>query len=277
MRRRRAPRAKRVETGATGEMFLGLHGVADVDAAVLAHWRQSDVAEVADGINGLVVCRADAYGWPSAHSSDGMPPGRRWWHLDAGGDWEHPGRQTEMAWCQVEVAPQPPGQRLPFLPLAALLSDALSAVGTYRLTGLHALVPMEAAVDARAALTSVSEWRELTALRQPERTVRVSLAGVPDSVRAGTLAAAAGGLAHGLLVCRTETGADTGTPPEGVTPHPIGHERLRETPGGSLSLSFACTVRGWDGDTAAWLAELFTEALRQCGTATGSVLVSVGA
>lgn len=274
MGRKRLPRVKETGKSSTGEMFLGLHGVMDADTTVVGHWRQGDVAELADGINGLVISRADAYGWPSVDSSAGMPPGRRWWHLDAGGDWQHRGRQTEMAWCQVDVAPQLPGQRLPFLPLTALLSDALSAVGTYRLTGLHALVPMEAAVDARAALASVSEWWELTAFRQPERTVRVRLEGVPGSLRGDVLAARAQELAQGHLACRAEPQADA--LPDGVTPQPSGQERLQEVPAGELCLGFDCTVRGWGGDTAAWLAELFVEALRQSCRTTGSLLVAVG-
>ncbi|MBO8193166.1 hypothetical protein ITI46_16035 [Streptomyces oryzae] len=257
-------------------MFLGLHGVVNVDAAVIEHWHQDDVAEVDDGINGLVISRADAYGWPSVHSSDGMPPGRRWWHLEAGGDWQNPGRQTEMAWCQIDVAPQSPGYRLPFVPLTALLSDALSAVGTYRLTGLHALVPMEAAVDARAALASMVEWQELTAFRQPERAVRVRLEGLPDSVRADALAATAQDLAHGHLSCRPRAEADADTLIEGVTTRPTGHERLQEVSSGDHCLSFDCTVQGWSADTAAWLAELFTEALRQSRAAKAGVLLTVG-
>ncbi|MDK1473070.1 hypothetical protein QNO07_06485 [Streptomyces sp. 549] len=258
-----------------GELFLGLHGVVDVDTSVLARWRQDDVAEPADGINGLIVSRADAYGWPSVHSSAGVPPGRRWWHLDAGGDWQHPGRQTEMAWCQVDVAPQLPGQRLPFLPLAILLSDALNAVGTYRLTGFHALVPLEAAADARPALASMAEWQELTAFRQPERTLHVRLEGAPDSLQADVLAATAQELAQGHLTCRPGPQADG--LPTGVAAQPVGHERLRDVRAGELGLGFDCAVRGWGPDTAAWIAELFVEALRQQSRRTpGSVLVAVG-
>lgn len=257
-------------------MFLGLHGVVDVDAAVIEHWHQDDVAQVDDGINGLLISRADAYGWPSVHSSDGVPPGRRWWHLEAGGDWRNPGRRTEMIWVQVDVAPRSPACRLPFVPLTALLSDALSAIGTHRLTGLHALVPMEAAADARAALASMAGWRELTAFRQPERAVRVRLEGLPDSVRADVLAATAEDLAQGHLSCRSGAGAGTDSLVAGVATRPAGHERLREVAGGGHCLSFDCTVRGWGGETAAWLAELFVEALRQARAVRGSVLVALG-
>ncbi|NSC22569.1 hypothetical protein FM076_15845 [Streptomyces albus subsp. chlorinus] len=171
-------------------MFLGLHGVVDVDAAVIEHWHQDDVAEVDDGINGLV--------------------------------------------------------------------------------------PMEAAVDARAALASMAEWQELTAFRQPERAVRVRLEGLPDSVRADKLAATVEDLAQGHLACRPGAGADANAFIEGVATRPTGHERLQEVPSGDHCLSFDCTVQGWNANTAAWLAELFTEALRQSCAVKASVLVAVG-
>ncbi|MEU3027630.1 hypothetical protein ACPCBC_19925 [Streptomyces incarnatus] len=86
-------------------------------------------------------------------------------HDDAGGERTQDGRVRQLAWLQSSL-PRPahtPGgkwraRRLPILPVIMVLSDALHRIGTVRLTGIHALVPLHRAGDARVELAETADW-----------------------------------------------------------------------------------------------------------------------
>ncbi|MUN41088.1 hypothetical protein [Actinomadura litoris] len=236
------------------ELFLGLHGVLRVNPVVTERWRLDDVESVEDGVNALALSRADAYGWPSV---------RRWSHLEAGGDWTQDRRIREIAWYQVRVSPHP-AQRLPFHPLAAVLRDTLDAVGTWELAGVHAVVPMKVAADAREALASINDWHELTDFLQPENEVTVTVAGLPPGVDVHAIASAVEETGQGKI--RVSARGDLA--------HPLGAVTGWEDRQGDRAKTFGCSVRGWRWDVAAWVIEVFTEALRRASLSS-HVLVMV--
>ncbi|WP_416484015.1 hypothetical protein [Streptomyces sp. CL12] len=64
-------------------------------------------------------------------------------------------------------------RRLPILPVITVLSDALHRIGTIRLTGTHALVPLHRAGDTRIELAEVADW---FALADPSGAARPTVA-----------------------------------------------------------------------------------------------------
>lgn len=143
-------------TGPDATLIVGLHGVLDRHPWIDRVRTEFDLEE---DVFSLAVKRASAYAWSSTVLTD-KPAGNLWDHNDADGDWTQDGQVRQLAWLQSSL-PRPlhtPGKRqrarrLPVLPVITVLSDALRRVGTVRLTGTHALVPLHRAGDARGRRT----------------------------------------------------------------------------------------------------------------------------
>ncbi|MES4901566.1 MULTISPECIES: hypothetical protein [unclassified Streptomyces] len=246
-------------------VIVGLHGVFHQHPWIARLQAEEDLDE---DVFSLAVKRAEAYGWTTTGGDD--LEGARWGHNDAGEDWTEDGRTRQIAWLQI-AAESLRGQRLPVLPAARILGDALCRMGTFRLTGLHALAPLHLAPDSLPHLAGAADW---FALADPdgavEFTVTVSAReAVASAVRRHDVPALARERAFGrLAVEAVPTGSGT---QEGLA-LPVAGEV--QTEGMRQVLALRCGGRSWCLDTAVWATEIVIDALRAAG-ATEPVLIAV--
>ena len=258
-------------------MILGLHGILDRHPWID---RVSAEYDLDEDVFSLAVKRAAAYGWSSTHLSSGSElGGQRWGHNDAGGDWTQDGRVRQIAWLQLSPAEDLNEQRLPVLPAATVLGDALRRVGRFRLTGLHALVPLRLAPDSGFDLVSAADW---FALADPdgsaELTVTLSAgdttgldgrAGLDDRVQ--EVCDLARERTHGRMAI--EAISAPGSRHEGLS-LPLAGEL--QTIGMREVMAFRCGAREWSLDVATWTIEIFIDALRATGTVNPVLLTVSG-
>ncbi|WP_405842402.1 hypothetical protein [Streptomyces sp. NBC_01518] len=187
----------------------------------------------------LAVKRAAAYGWSSTRFSAGAElGGQRWGHADAGGDWSQDGRVRQLAWLTVYPATGLREQHLPVLPLTRVMVDSLGRVGELDFTGLTVRVPVRLAPDTRFDLVGDSDWFALAAPdARTEAVVSVLGAVGTEAEQLRELVVRRG---HGQLRAELRPGA---------------HDRT----------AFSCDLPEWTPDAAAWLAEVFVDALRAVG------------
>ncbi|MFI1310738.1 hypothetical protein ACH4TS_11310 [Streptomyces albidoflavus] len=253
-------------------LLLGLHGVFHrhpwIDR-VLAEHGLSD-----EDMYALCVARAEAYGWSSTQLTGPPPDGSRWGHNDAGHDGTEDATVRQLAWLQVAVEEGLRGQRVPLLPVATVLDDALRHLGTYEFTGLHALVPVQLTpAEAYASLHPGTDW-VATSGPGPAVPCRITLAAHP----AAGLAPPAEELRARLLdITRGQLAAHPPTTPEAL------HDRagLRRPLEGDVPsvglrpvLSLRCSVPAWSLDTAVWAAEATAISAHSLG-ARSPVLITV--
>jgi hypothetical protein len=254
-------------------LIMGMHGVLERHP-----WagRVSAEFDLDEDVFSLAVKRAEAYGWSSARLGAAAElEGARWAHNDAGGDWTQDGGVREAGWLQVSVAEGPRGQRLPVLPVATVLGDALRRVGRFRLTGLHTLAPLHLALDATPALIGAADW---FALADPdgaaELTMTVSGGESGLTGRTGQVREYAERSADGRLtsVEALPAGQELTAPDLPGLALPLTGEV--QTEGMRQLMAFRCRVREWSPDVAAWTTEILIDALRATGT-TDPVLLTV--
>ncbi|MEV6422251.1 hypothetical protein [Streptomyces sp. NPDC051662] len=254
-------------------MILGVHGVLDLEPWIRRAHEDDGLEE---DMYSLVVKRTVAYGLSSFHT--GGPEGERWGHNDAGGDWTQDGKVHQLAWLQVAVSEDLPGQRIPIQPAATVLRDVLTRLGRFRLTGLHTVAPLQLAPDGRADLVDAAAW---FALADPDPGAS---AGLTVSVWAPETAGLSG-RASDLLAAAQERAYDAMT----IGPAPAGAATTSGQDGLGLPLAgevqtegmrpgpaFHCRVPEWSLDVAAWTTEIFVDALRSTGT-TAPALITVSA
>ncbi|MFJ2915434.1 hypothetical protein ACIO8F_40020 [Streptomyces sp. NPDC087228] len=250
-------------------LIMGLHGV------FRRHpWGDRVLAEndlVDEDVFSLAVARAGAYGWSSTHLGRGPLDGSRWGRNDAGGDWTEDDRVRQLAWLQVAVEEQLHGQRLPLLPMATVLSDVLHHMGTYALTGLHTVAPLQLSTDdSLLYLSQAADW--------------VATAG-PGSAADCVITLAAresAGLSNrsqdvNVLILERSYGrlaihpSKPSAPAEGLAPSLVGEV---QTEGMQNAASIHCSLPAWSLDTAIWAAEVTATAVRDAG-ATEPVLLTI--
>ncbi|WP_406123927.1 hypothetical protein [Streptomyces sp. NBC_00989] len=187
----------------------------------------------------LAVKRAAAYGWSSTRLGAGAElGGQRWGHADAGGDWSRDGRVRQLAWLTVYPATGLRQQHLPVLPLTRVMVDSLGRVGELDFRGLTVRVPVQLAPDTRFDLVGDAAWFALAAPdARTEAFVSVLGAGDTEAERVRELVVQRG---HGQLGAEHRAGARDRT-------------------------AFVCALPEWTPDAAAWLAEVFIDALREVG------------
>ncbi|MFD7090240.1 hypothetical protein ACFV94_20940 [Streptomyces sp. NPDC059896] len=256
-------------------MILGVHGVLDLKPWIRGAYQDHSFGE---DMYSLVVKRTVAYGLSSFHA--GGPEGERWGHNDAGGDWTQDGEIRQLAWLQVAVSEELPGQRLPVQPAATVLRDVLTRLGRFRLTGLHTLAPLHLAPDGRADLADAAAWFALTdpALApgaSVDLTVSVWAAGTAAlPARAADLLAAARQRTYDAMTIRPAPPEDAMITARKGLALPLAGEV--QTEGMRPGPAFRCRVREWSLDVASWTTEIFVDALRSTGT-TAPALITVSA
>ncbi|MEW1750205.1 hypothetical protein ACIQU1_17090 [Streptomyces angustmyceticus] len=263
------------DTGPDATLIVGLHGVLDrypwID-------RVSAEFDLEEDVFGLAVKRASAYAWSSTALTD-EPADNLWDHHDADGDWTQDGRVRQVAWLHSSL-PRPvniPGRkqrarRLPVLPVITVLSDALRRVGTLRLTGTHALVPLHRAGDARIELAEVADW---FALADPSgaASLTVTVSALPSAglaARGAEIREAALERTYGHMTVKALKPA--GAPTPGLA-RPLAGEVQAE--GMRPALAFRCEVREWSTDVAAWTTEVFADSVRAVTGLSGLILITV--
>lgn len=263
------------DTGPDATFIVGLHGVLDRYPWIDRVNAEFDLDE---DVFSLAVKRAAAYAWSSTALTD-KPAGNLWDHNDADGDWTQDGRVRQLAWLQSSLPRpvHPPGKkqrarRLPILPVITVLSDALRRVGTVRLTGTHALVPLHRAGDARTELAEVADW---FALADPSgaASLTVTVSALPSAnlaARAAEIRDAA--LERTYRHMMVEALKPAGTTTSGLAGPLAGQvqaEGLRRV------LAFRCGVREWSTDVAAWTTEVFADSIRAVTGLSGLILLTV--
>jgi hypothetical protein len=241
-----------------GTLMLGVHGTLR-----LAPWL--DGVELEDDAFSLVAKRAGAYGLSSA-------PGRRWYHHEAGGDWTPGGEVRERCWLQVGVPGEAGTQRLPVLPGVRVLTDVVTRLGAFGFTGLHAALPMHLTEDIGIDLADAADWFALA--NQSAVVVVVVSVSADMSLdlpgRAAELAAAAEGRGNGLLMVRP---AAPGQARPGLAAELTGEWLLPAD--GNREQMFRCRADEWSPDIAAWVVEVFLDALRETAPTEGMALLSI--
>lgn len=261
------------DPGAT--LIVGLHGVLDRHPWIDRVSAESDLEE---DVFSLAVKRASAYAWSSTALTD-RPADNLWDHNDADGDWTQDGRVRQLAWLQSSL-PRPsntPGKRqrarrLPVLPVITVLSDALRRVGTVRLTGTHALVPLHRAGDARVELAEVADW---FALADPSgaASLTVTVSALPSAnlgARAAEIRDAALERTYGHLAVEPLKPVTVKTP--GLAQPLAG---VVQAEGLRRALAYRCEAREWSTDVAAWATEVFADSVRAVTGLSGLIIVTV--
>ncbi|MFJ4900582.1 hypothetical protein [Streptomyces sp. NPDC088727] len=264
------------DTGPGATLVVGLHGVLDRHPWIDRVNAEFDLEE---DVFSLAVRRASAYAWSSTVLTDKPAADNLWDHNDADGDWTQDGQVRQLAWLQASL-PRPantPGRRqrarrLPVLPVITVLSDALRRVGTVRLTGTHALVPLHRAGDARVELAEVADW---FALADPSAAapLTVTVSALPSAnlgVRAADIRDAALERTYGHLGVEPIKPVTVKTP--GLAQPLAG---VVQAEGLRRALAYRCEAREWSTDVAAWATEVFADSVRAVTGLSGPIIVTV--
>ncbi|MET9801172.1 hypothetical protein [Streptomyces sp. NPDC006368] len=243
---------------------------------------QDAEGSVEEDVLGLAIDRAGSYGWRTLSTwlnEGGQVTAHHeptaWAHEEAGGDWTQDGRVRRLAWLQAGVLTDPPRPGLPVRPVVLVLSETLARVGTVTFTGLHALLPLQAAErDTAFHQTELAPW---FGLADPDARydVVVTLSCRPgeggvDEGDAGAVRAAVREMAQGALdVSAADAVADADG---GVPGLDLDLGRVMHTEGMREVLRFGCRTREWSPDVAVWLVEMVADAVRGVGRAAPVVV-----
>ncbi|GAA3491310.1 hypothetical protein [Streptomyces cremeus] len=245
-----------------------------------------------EDVLGLVIDRAGAYGWQTLSRwlhEDGRTTARHeptaWAHEEVGGDWTEDGAVRQLAWLQAGFldAAQTPGSsvRLPVRPMTLVLTEVLERVGEVSFTGLHALLPLQAAqYDTAFFQGELAPW---FGLADPDSAydVAVTVFRVPggDGGRGATVeqeaaavCAGLGDLAQGAVTCTTpgtKAASATEGPGAGLA---LDLDGVLHTTGMREVMRLDCRTREWTPDLAVWLLEAVAEGLRAAGGAVPTVV-----
>lgn len=231
----------------THTLIVGVQGVLTMHPWISDRERRNQLDE---DVFSLAVKRSRALGL----ADDGGSLNGVWHHNDAGDDWTQDGTSRELAWLQVAVADIE--EPLPLPAGFAVLGDVLDRVGSWRLDGVHSVVPVAGAADARSSLATVWPWFTLA---DPASTcgVRLRVAVVNPaalSSRADEIVDAANERGHGAVTFRAaehrseiEVDALTGR---------------TFTRGMRTGLWLECRAPEWSTEVAAWLCTIVVDALR---------------
>ncbi|GAA4890301.1 hypothetical protein ACFPM3_19755 [Streptomyces coeruleoprunus] len=251
-------------------VIVGLHG------SLTAHPWLDRVVErdpggrIEEDLLALTVERAGSYGWQTVSTwlnEGGEVTAHHeptaWAHEEAGGDWARDGRVRQLAWLQAGVLTDPPRPGLPVRPIALVLAETLIRVGVPVFTGLHALLPLDAA-ERNTAFHQI-ELAPWFALADPDArydvVVTVSChpgAGVSDD-DAAAVREAVRDMAQGAVeVSPSLTGG-------GLPGLDLDLSRVPHTAGMREAMRLGCRTREWSPDLAVWLLEMVADALRGAG------------
>ncbi|MFG3527440.1 hypothetical protein ACGF8B_11900 [Streptomyces sp. NPDC047917] len=248
-------------------LIMGLHGVFHRHPWIDRVLAENDLED--EDVFSLAVTRAEAYGWSSTHLGHGTLDGSRWGHNDAGEDWTEDNHVRQLAWLQVAVEEQLHGQRLPLLPVATVLSDVLHHMGTYTLTGLHTVVPLQLSTDdGLVYLSQAADW-VAAAGPGPSADCVISVA-ARDSAGLATRAQDV----NALILERSlgRMAIHPGNPSAlagGLAPLLVGEV---QTEGMQNAASIRCSLPAWSLDSAIWAAEVTVASMRDAGVREPALL-----
>ncbi|GGS05174.1 hypothetical protein GCM10010252_49790 [Streptomyces aureoverticillatus] len=277
-------------------VVVGLHGVletypwfdrvvkrdADSDA-------DSDAGSDAEGsveeeLLFLAVDRAGSYGWQTVGGllhEDGRVAAAHdptaWAHEEVGGDWTQDGGVRRLAWLGAGVLTDPPRPGLPVRPIALVLSETLARVGATTFTGLHALLPLQAA--GRNTAFHQIELAPWFGMADPDarHEVVVTVSGRPGE--GGAVEDDAAALCEAVRE-RAQGAVDVSAPApasaagDGLPGLALDLEQAVHTQGMREVIRFDCRTREWSPDIAVWLVELVAEALLEAGRSAPVVVTA---
>ena len=252
-------------------VIVGLHGILQRNPWFDRVVEQDDEGTVEEDVLGFAIDRAGSYGWQSLTSwlhEDGEVTARHeptaWAHEEVGGDWTQDGQIHQLAWLQAGVLTDPPRPGLPVRPISLVLYETLARVGTVTFTGLHALLPLEAAERNTAFhQTELAPWFSL-ADPDARYEVVVTVSRHPE----------AGGMGERDAVAVSEAVRDmaqgavevSASAPEGGLPGlDLDLDLVLHTEGMREVMRLSCRTREWSPDIAVWLLEMVAEGLRRAG------------
>ncbi|NSC21821.1 hypothetical protein FM076_11670 [Streptomyces albus subsp. chlorinus] len=224
--------------------------------------------EFRDSVLDLAMQRADAYGWHAPYgwrSSSGrkffqVPD--RWADCDRGGDWSGRTGIRALAWLRADIPDDVLLPRLPVLPMARVLTDALERAGEPTVTALRTYLPLQiTAGDAEGDWEDMRDW---FGLADPSLSVDVlvTVSAAPSS---------AWGPQEASRVRRAVqdhfgTAAEVAAAPQDVTAYLAATgEGQPLIEGARPAVRLLCRVREWSPDVAVWLVEVTGDALKAAG------------
>lgn len=252
-------------------VIIGLHGILKrypwFDRVV----EQDPDGTVEEDLLGFAIDRAGSYGWQTLSSwlnEDGQDTAHHeptaWAHEEVGGDWTQDGRVHQLAWLQAGVLTDPPRPGLPARPIVLVLSETLARVGAVTFTGLHALLPLQAA-ERNTAFHQIelAPWFDLA---DPDARYEVVLTvscrpgqGAVIEDDAVAVCEAVREMAQRAVEVATSV-AESGLPGLDLDLGRVVHaEGMREV------MRLGCRTREWSPDIAVWLLEMVADGLRGAG------------
>lgn len=252
-------------------VIVGLHGVLERNPWFDRVVEQDDEGTVEEDLLSLAIDRAGAYGWQSVSGwlhEDGKVIARHeptcWAHEEVGGVWSQDRRVHQLAWLQAGVLTDPPRPGLPVRPIALVLFETLDRVGTVTFTGLHALLPLQAA--ARNTAFHQVELAPWFGLADPEARHEVVVT-ISCHPREGGV-----GERDAVAVCEAVREIAQGTVDVSASAEDsdlpgleLDLDRVLHTEGMREVMRFRCRTREWSPDIAVWLVEMVAEGLRRAG------------
>jgi len=261
-------------------VIVGLHGVLERNPWFDRVVEREEEGAVEEDLLGLAIDRAGAYGWQSVSGclhEGGKVTARHeptsWAHEEVGGDWTQDGRVHQLAWLQAGVLTDPPRLGLPVRPISLVLSEALARVGTVTFTGMHALLPLQAA--ARNTAFHQIELAPWFGLADPDARyeVVVTVSCHPEAGGMGERDA----VAVREAVREMAQGAvdvSASAPGGGLPGVELDLDRVLHTEEMREVMRLSCHTREWSPDIAVWLVEMVTEGLRRAGRLASVVVTA---
>ncbi|MFI0814400.1 hypothetical protein ACH4TX_08295 [Streptomyces sp. NPDC021098] len=252
-------------------VIIGLYGILKKNPWFDQVVEQDEEGSLEEDLLGLAIDRAGSYGWRSLTSwlhENGKVTARHeptaWAHEEVGGDWAQDGRVHQLAWLQAGVLTDPPRPGLPVRPISLVLAEALARVGTVTFTGLHVLLPLEAAERNTAFhQTELAPW---FGLANPEARydVVVTVACHPQQGGMGERDAVA--VCESVREMAQEAVEVSVSVAEGDLPGlELDLDRVLHTEGMREVMRLSCRTREWSPDIAVWLVEMVADGLRGAG------------
>lgn len=259
-------------------VIVGLHGILQRHAWFDRVVEQDPESSVEEDLLGLAIDRAGSYGWQTVSTwltEDGKVTAHHeptaWAQEEVGGDWTDDGRVHQLGWLQAGVLAAPLRPGLPVRPIALVLSEALTRVGEVTFTGLHALLPLQAAERNTAFhQTELAPWFGL-ADPDARHEVVVTVSGRPAECGMSeddlvAVCDAVRDMAQEAVHVSVSV-AEGGLPGLELDLDRVLHtQRMREV------ARFGCRTREWSPDIAVWLVEMVADGLRGVGLSAQLVI-----
>ncbi|MFI9048340.1 hypothetical protein [Streptomyces sp. NPDC053427] len=270
-------------------VIVGLHGILRPHPWFDRIVERDPEGSVEEDLLGLAIDRAGSYGWQTLSSwltEGGKVTARHeptaWAHEEVGGSWAPDGRVHQLAWLQAGLLTDPPRPGLPVRPIALVLSEALARVGEVTFTGLHALLPLQAA--ARNTAFHQTELASWFGLADPDarHEVVVTVSCRPEKGgKSGKGRMRGKGDGDAVALCEAIRERAQGAVDVSVSATECGLPgleldlgRVVHAEGMREVIRLGCRTREWSPDIAVWLLEMIAEGLRGMGRSVPVVVTA---